>query len=155
VDDLNIFLTSPLWWLSALVVGILSNIFAHYFQRLSADYLTRIYLWRNKRSSARVESHHKYLLSLVGNKYRQLYAGQISIRLMLQSVVFMLIGLFVGVVYILNPIKNDLFPWEIIPGFLTIVCFMMGLRVLIMASDIARCIRDARIQETESTNVDF
>ncbi len=106
MDEIKGVLTSPVWWISVVVAGILINITASYLRTVLDARLSRMSRrWRVKSQQRAGKRDHR-IESLANDTHAQLIESHCSTRRLLMSLLFFAIGLYVMVAGIL--IKLDI-----------------------------------------------
>lgn len=155
-------LSSPVWWVSVVIVGICINLVSAYLKRPLDSFLSWASSWWRTRNTAQIESRAKLIARLRGNISAQIYHAHDALRLQISAIVLMLLllcltalDIFLGFIYMdtsaeqpvpsPNSTHNSglmLFSL-IINYFFLALLYIMTLRRFLRGSELGSALREA------------
>ena len=145
MDDHQIilsFMSSPIWWISIILSGILINLLSSFLLKRIEKFLSKYFLWIRNRAEFHKEREDKLLKELKSDKFFQITFRLENIKSIIMGVSCLLIGLLGSISYQLIHIsgfyqKIDLGFFEkidkIIYIFLIITLCFMGITIIFRA----------------------
>lgn len=88
-------LTSPVWWVSVVVVGILINLLSSYLKTTLDSRISLISSWWRKRSDEQKAEREEFIEKLRRSEHKQVLASIDDIRARLRAIYLLLLGVFV------------------------------------------------------------
>lgn len=88
-------ISTPSWWISVVVVGIVINLVSSYLKPTVDGGFSNISSWWRKRSEAEKDKKQKHIEKLRGNIEEQFFAATDDLRERIRAIHLLLIGVFV------------------------------------------------------------
>jgi hypothetical protein len=86
-------LSSPYWWISIVVVGLILNIISAYFRDAIDTVLSRMSTWWSKRSDKRKNKREDQITSLIGDKDAQHIVTISEFRNRIRALYYLILGM--------------------------------------------------------------
>ena len=105
MKELFSYLTSPVWWVTVVIFGIIINLISSYLKPFLDKLLSQIWESYLERSNLKSESKIKQIEELSKNHHSQLMTGLYALSLRIHGAFVMLVG--VSFFFIVDKLKTN------------------------------------------------
>jgi hypothetical protein len=106
MNDLIEILSSPIWWFSVVVVGILINLISAYLKSPIDKNLSKVSTWWRQRTEQQKVREQEFINRLINDQHEQVMASNRVLDLHLDSIYSLALGIFL--MLILNLSESSL-----------------------------------------------
>jgi len=136
MNELIQTLSSPVWWFSVVIVGILINLVSAYLKSPIDSRLSKISTWWRQRTEQQKAEQEALMNRLANSEHEQVMASFADLRDRLRSQYYLLMGVFI--ILIINGV-DSLFPqsnsiFKIVAMAFSAVCFLLSYQSFISAA---------------------
>jgi hypothetical protein len=153
MSDMTKTLSSPVWWISVVVAGILINLLSSYLRTLLDVRFSKLSKRWRERSEKQKRERENYVQSLLGQPHRQIVEFHRSTRLHILSVMCLVLGTFaLGLSMAARAFGVPLIITSLI-GFVSGLVFLVAIAFLFTAEHISLDIFEAIEREAREQKV--